>query len=301
MKRLFVVLLFLCFACVACAEGAKHIDFEDDKPDFSALKSALDSQPASLYAFNARLTNEEKVYFIETYSDTFFGFTFTIAGHHKVKTTDTAFALVHSNQSKKHRSEDFKWLTYCTELRVVDLAHNGIDNLDFLLPLKELRVVLLGDNKLNDISVLGKLPNLEYIELFKNRIESVAPLGNLNNLLDLNICFNKITDYSPLYGMPKLERLWIYSSHNWNSKPDKAKVEQLQNTLPGTIIDYTSYSTLGGWREHYRWYVIRNMTRRALTWLPWESDGFTQELTRIPQSEIERLARLWSTQRKIDQ
>ena len=38
-------------------------------------------------------------------------------------------------------------------------------------------------------------------------------------------------------------------------------------------INSTSYSTLGGWRTHERYYVVFNMLHGAVSWLPWDAQG----------------------------
>lgn len=205
-----------------------------------------------------------------------------LVDEHYVDSEATVFVLAHSNKDKFHTSQDFENLKYAKNLRVLDLAHSNITDISFLLPLIELRILLLGANQITDLTPLASLKKLEYVELFKNQISTLTPLSNLTNLLDLNICFNKITDFSPLYNLPKLERLWIYSSQKFNTRPQDSLVASLQNNLPDTYIDSVSYSTLGGWRDHPRWYVIRNITRRAYEWLPWNSDGYTQDLVFVP-------------------
>lgn len=157
----------------------------------------------------------------------------------------------------------------------LDLSHNEIDDLSFLRHMPKLRVLLLGDNNIEDISVLAELHDLEYLELFKNKIKDVTPLAGLENLIDLNLSHNYIGDLSPLKSLGGLERLWIYNSNNYSAKDpiSKAVVSELREAMPNTYIDATSYSTLGGWREHPRYYVVFNMLHGALKWLPWEADG----------------------------
>ena len=53
----------------------------------------------------------------------------------------------------------------------------------------------------------------------------------------------------------------------------KSKPLVTQIDMYGTYIDATSYSTLGGWREHPRYYVVFNMFHGRIEWLPWDADG----------------------------
>ena len=108
---------------------------------------------------------------------------------------------------------------------------------------------------------MGSLTELEYLELFKNKIQDISCLANCTKLIDLNICFNHINDWSALQGLTELERLWLFNSNNWTDEdPVPAKIiHDLREALPDCHIDSTSYSTLGGWRDHKRYYIISNM------------------------------------------
>lgn len=199
----------------------------------------------------------------------------TLVEGHDIEIDATAFAINHNNRSETHGSEDFEMLRYCENLMALDLSHNHIEDLSFLEHMPNLRVLLLGDNDITDITPLAKLAKLEYLELFKNKILDVSPLAGLSNLIDLNLAFNHIDDLSPLGDLPRLERLWIYNSNNYSAESpvSEAAVSLLQKALPGTEINSTSYSTLGGWREHPRYYVVFNMLHGELRWLPWTAEG----------------------------
>ena len=194
---------------------------------------------------------------------------------HYVRTDATAYAINHSNKSKKHVSSDFYGLKFCHDLMALDLSHNAIDDLSFLQHLPKLRVLLLGDNRIESVSQISSLHDLEYLELFKNKIQDVSPLMLLSNLLDLNLSHNYIDDLFPLARLDRIERLWIYNGNNYSTKDPipKETVAELEEALYGTHIDSTSYSTLGGWREHPRYFVVFNMFHGRLEWLPWDADG----------------------------
>ena len=152
----------------------------------------------------------------------------------------------------------------------------GLYNGDrFPFDLTELRVIILACNRISDISVLAGLKKLEYVELFNNYIEDYSPLSGLKRLIDLNLCFNQTQDFTPLYGLKGLERLWLYHSNNRSDADpvDPALVANLQAALPDTLIDSTHYSTLGGWRQHPRYYVVFNMLHGEVAWLPWSAEG----------------------------
>ena len=195
------------------------------------------------------------------FPDVEFGWTMRI-GDHWVRTDATAFSTLHNNSSPAHTEKQFKYLKYCKNLLALDIGHNGVKDLSFLYDLPNLKVLILACNiNLKDITPVGSLKDLEYLELFKNDINDISCLANCTNLLDLNICFNRIKDWTPIHGLTNLERLWIYNSNNWSEQypVDRNVVYALKAALPNCHIDSTSYSTLGGWREHDRYYVIFHM------------------------------------------
>lgn len=189
-----------------------------------------------------------------------FGWTMRI-GDHWVRTDATAFSTLHGNSDRQHTEEDFRYLKYCRNLLALDIGHNAVRDVSFLYDLPKLKVLILACNQIEDITPVGSLTELEYLELFKNDILDISPVQHCTKLLDLNICFNHISDWSALEGLDRLERLWLFNSNNWSDKdpvPQEA-IEALKAALPDCQIDSTSYSTLGGWRDHKRYYVVYNM------------------------------------------
>lgn len=189
-----------------------------------------------------------------------FGWTMRI-GDHWVRTDQTAFSTLHGNSSPQHDEDDFRYLKYCKNLLALDIGHNAVKDVSFLYDLPKLKVLILACNQIVDITPVGSLPDLQYLELFKNEIEDISPLTACTELLDLNICFNQITDWTAIQSLTKLERLWLYNSNNWSEQspvPGEA-IAAIKAALPQCQIDSTSYSTLGGWRDHKRYYVVFNM------------------------------------------
>ena len=189
-----------------------------------------------------------------------FGWTMRI-GDHWVRTDQTAFSTLHGNTSPQHDEDDFRYLKYCRNLLALDIGHNAVKDVSFLYDLPKLKVLILACNQIVDITPVGSLTDLQYLELFKNEIEDISPLTACTELLDLNICFNQITDWTATHSLPKLERLWLYNSNNWSEKdpvPEEA-IAAIKAALPQCQIDSTSYSTLGGWRDHKRYYVVFNL------------------------------------------
>ncbi len=196
----------------------------------------------------------------EAFPEVDFGWTMRI-GDHWVRTDTTAFSTLHSNSSPQHTEKQFQYLKYCKNLQALDIGHNAVVDVSFLYDLPKLKVLILACNKIEDITPVGSLTELQYLELFKNDIKDISCLENCVNLIDLNICFNHITDWSSIKHLTKLERLWLYNSNNWavDQPVDAQVIAELQSALPNCYIDSTSYSTLGGWRDHRRYYIVANM------------------------------------------
>lgn len=210
--------------------------------------------------FATRIYPESMDKLVESFPEVEFGWTMRI-GDHWVRTDETAFSTLHGNSSRQHDEDDFRYLKYCKNLQALDIGHNAVKDVSFLYDLPNLKVLILACNQIEDITPVGSLTKLEYLELFKNDIKDISCLANCVNLLDLNICFNHIGDWSSLKALTKLERLWLFNSNNWaDDQPVDAQViEALKEALPNCHIDSTSYSTLGGWRDHKRYYVVFNM------------------------------------------
>lgn len=245
--------------------------------DVDALMRWLRQHPAlkKVDMYESRLKAEDIDRLAEAFPGIDFGWTIRLVEDHYVRTDATAYAINHNNRSKLHKSADFRQLKYCKNLMALDLGHNAIDDISFMKDLKKLRVIILANNFITDISPLAGLKDLEYAELFNNYIADYSPLSGLDRLIDLNLAFNQTQDFSPLYGLGQLQRLWIYNANNRDSSDpvDPVLVSQLQSRLPKTEINSTSYSTLGGWRKHPRYYVVFNMLHGAVAWLPWSAQG----------------------------
>ena len=281
-KALLSLLLLLCLAItgLTLAEDAPETvsymgQFTADvNAEYIDLGDVRVTEMDAFIVFLRKLPNLKKVDMFSTnmypkdidklaaaFPDIEFGWTMRI-GDHWVRTDATAFSTLHSNSSTQHSEKQFKYLKYCKNLLALDIGHNAVRDLSFLYDLPNLRVLILACNiELKDITPVGSLKDLEYLELFKNDINDISCLANCTKLIDLNICFNRIKDWTPLHGLTNLERLWIYNSNNWSEQypVDRQVVADLKTALPNCHIDSTSYSTLGGWREHDRYYVIFHM------------------------------------------
>lgn len=275
MKKGLLILLLLLGLLLAGTAAADTVSLEgkfkaDSAAEYIDLGKVRITNMDALIKFMRQLPNIKKVdmfnssvypkdidKLVEAFPDVEFGWTMRI-GDHLVRTDATAFSTLHGQQDSPHTEQQFKYLKYCRNLQALDIGHNGVKDVSFLYDLPNLKVLILSCNKIQDITPVGSLTELQYLELFKNDISDISCLANCTNLLDLNICFNRITDWTPVYQLEKLERLWMYNSNNYSTdKPvSKEVVVDIKAALPSCYVDSTSYSTLGGWREHDRYDVV---------------------------------------------
>jgi hypothetical protein len=264
MKRTILFLLFLFFIISAKAEitwstmsfseNSEYVDLGNCiVTDFDAFEAFLDQFPhlSRVDMWETPMTRPLCDRLASRYPAVQWGWTIVIkckGGNHIIRTDDTSFSTLHNNKSPGHTAEDFEILKYCWNLMALDVGHNKVDTLDWLVSFPNLRVLIVACNHVTDISPLAGLKHLEYAELFKNEIRDITPLRNLTHLMDLNLSLNKIDDLSVLKEMPSLKRLWIYACRYVHKEPPREVVKDLQAALPDTYIDYTHYSTGGRWR-----------------------------------------------------
>ena len=266
------------FSRIVLAAGDRAIDFGQARVgELEAFMAFLDAHPEleQVDMYESRLKGEQLDLLAGRYPNIRFGWTIRLVEDHYIRTDATAYAINHNNRSVTHGSADFGRLKYCGDLMALDLGHNKIDDIRFLEDLPKLRLLIITCNEITDVSSLAKLQDLEYLELFKNQIVDVSPLAKLEKLIDLNLSHNRIKDLSPLKTLPGLERLWIYNANNYNADDPvpPEQVEMLQKALGSCHINSTSYSTLGGWRTHERYYVVFNVFHGEVAYLPWGSKG----------------------------
>lgn len=100
--------------------------------------------------------------------------------------------------------KDLTGLEFATNLQVLDLEKNVINDISVLSGLNKLSNLQLGENAITDISVLADKITLETLSIDNNSISDLRPLMGLINLENLNISNNVIIDLSPLSGLIRL-------------------------------------------------------------------------------------------------
>ncbi len=251
------------YRSVTVGTDAEHVDMgEQQIGDWDGFYAFLDALPnlksVDLFATPVYAPRIEEL--TGRYPDVHFGMTMRFA-EHTVRTDQTAFSTLHNNQSAQHTEKDFEILRHCDNLLALDVGHNHVTDLSFLHYFPHLKVLIIGRNAITDISPLSELKDLEYLEMFTNKVTDLSPLAGLEKLMDLCIAYNAVKDFSPLYRMTWLKRLWLHNANNYNdSDPVPWEVlRTLKTELKDCEIDSESHPTGGTWREHPRYFVIRDM------------------------------------------
>ena len=268
-----LALLILAAACIAIAEENEtdyasvtylNLDQTGKKLYYKSVKPILEKYPnlQKVDMFSIPVTRRQIEELVALYPDVEFGWTMKLGDDHLVRTDATAFSTLHFSGTKGHGTKELSMLRYCKNLKALDIGHNAVDDLSWLEELPDLRVLIVAINRLTDITPLASLKKLEYLEMFNNQVTDLTPLKGLTHLMDLNIGFNRISDFSPLYEMKWLQRLWVHKAENRGGKGNGISqdvVDKLIKKLPDCQINYTSMPTLGGWREHPHYFVIKEM------------------------------------------
>ncbi|MBQ8313190.1 MAG: hypothetical protein IJX84_08320 [Clostridia bacterium] len=168
----------------------------------------------------------------------------------------TAFSTNKGRREPRYTPQQLRALSYCENLVALDVGHNNVSDLSFLTQWPGLRIFICVDSRtpVKDISPLKDMHDLEYVELFMQNITDISALEGKTKLLDLNLCYNDITDLTPLHSCVNLQRLWISN----NKHLPQEQIDALQAALPNLVIETeTKKSTEAGWREHPRYFTMR--------------------------------------------
>ena len=298
MKRLIALLaafLLLCgtawadsvsFGGVSFDRDAEYIDLGEHQvqnwADFSAfLRKFPNLKKVDMFATTVDAARVKKLE--KAFPGIEFGWTLKMMYYHIIRSDAEAYSTLHGKHPK-HKSWEFALIRYCTKLKALDLGHNNLTDISFLLSMPHMRVLILGDNNnLKNISVISKLEELEYLELFSCGIKDISPLVGLKNLQDLNLANNAVEDWRPLKEMKQLKRLWISGMCRGNMDRFELSADErreLEEALPDTRIEYLGQPTDNGWREdpatgvpdpHYE--VVYRMFNTGSVYIPFEDSA----------------------------
>lgn len=158
----------------------------------------------------------------------------------------------------------FQNLRYCTRIKMIDMGHCELRNVDFVEYMPDLEFLLLCENRITDAEAISKCKNLRYLELFLTGVTDFYPMLNLTELEDLNLSYDGCPqkdvyvfpeDLTPLYQMPWLHRLWMPLNGMY---PDEQA--EVRSMLPGTTVVFPRRgSTACGWRYCPSYYAQRDI------------------------------------------
>ncbi|MBQ9248751.1 MAG: hypothetical protein IJ179_00115 [Oscillospiraceae bacterium] len=141
-------------------------------------------------------------------------------------------------------------LRYCTEVKYLDLGHNGIYSLDFVRYMPNLEVFIVENDFVSDLTPLASCKNLEFLEVGETQVTDVSPLAACTSLKHLNIGgLLGLTDISPLYELPNLERLYGLCDVNVPAE----QVEYITALMPNTEVafHYDPKGAVNGYHWRY--------------------------------------------------
>ena len=139
----------------------------------------------------------------------------------------------------RNRIEDVSAMTSLAALSDLRLFSNRVKDISGLARLSQLRNLRLDWNEIEDISALAELALLQWLILDANRIADLSPLAELSYLQILNVGANPIGDLGPLSGMPQLWHL--HAGRNDLLPPN----DPLAHFTPGPLLASLDLSRQG--------------------------------------------------------
>lgn len=236
-----------------------HLNLDElpNRTGYAKLKDALSLfsglEEVTMYSYRFPLWEMEAL--LAAFPEVEFHWTIKLDSY-LIPTDATAFSTNKGRREPRYTPHQLDALKYCKDLVALDVGHNNVSDLSFLKQWPGLRIFICVDskNQVKDISPLKDMHDLEYVELFMQNITDISALEGKTKLLDLNLCYNDITDLTPLHSCVNLQRLWI----SCNRHLPQEQIDALQAALPNLVIETkTKKSTEAGWREHPRYFTMR--------------------------------------------
>ncbi|RAP73689.1 lectin-like domain-containing protein [Paenibacillus montanisoli] len=129
---------------------------------------------------------------------------------------------------------DLAGMERLTNLEILWMTANQINNLSPLSNLTKLTQIRVGSNQISDLSPLSNMTQLTYLDVGDNQISDISPISNLVQLTNLNISKNHISDISSLSALTNLI--------TFNAE-DQAII--LTDGVVGVPVDFTLANTDG--------------------------------------------------------
>lgn len=104
-------------------------------------------------------------------------------------------------------SDAMEYIGMCTEIEKLDLSNCSLSNISSLETLTELKILNLDDNSINNLTALGKCVSLEEVHLCRNAVTSLSALSGLKSLKILDVSLNSLESASPIMKCASLSEL----------------------------------------------------------------------------------------------
>jgi cysteine-rich repeat protein len=121
-----------------------------------------------------------------------------------------------------------QWYGISTNANMVNglnIANNGISNINSLSNLPNLEYLNIDDNNISDLSSLSSLSNLASLQSNNNNISDLSSLSGLSNLNFLTLANNGISNINSLSNLINLNLLYL----DWNNISDISSLNNLIN------------------------------------------------------------------------
>ena len=236
------------------ATDVTELDISDTAPasiqEVEAL-AAYFPQLEKLIMCNTGFENEDMAAYRDRVRDQYKVVWMVQIGAMEVRTDETSFMPGKGN--KPVRNGQTYNMRYLEDLIVVDIGHQGIQDLDWVVGTPHLKYLIVADGGPSNIEPLSCLKELIYLEVFGTGLRDATPLIGCTALQDLNVCRTPV-EIDGLTQMPWLKNLWI-SSCGLTAQ----ERETLSAALPNTRIEYfADHPVANGWRKLPNYYAMRD-------------------------------------------
>ncbi len=137
------------------------------------------------------------------------------------------FANNNINDLSPFNQIDFSFIWFA------DFSKNSLTSLDGIQNLTNLRILSISDNEVEDLSLLKPLGELRSLFMDNNKVVSLSPLGYNKNLLGLYATNNLIIDPYGLIGLDKLVEVLL-----WENNIDSEAKRILKLARPQTSFSF---------------------------------------------------------------
>ncbi len=128
-------------------------------------------------------------------------------------------------------------LEYCTDLELLWLIGNQIQDIKPLSTLVKLKQLRLDNNLISDISPLAGLTKLDRLNLDKNKITDIGPLRHLSNVTNIWIESNNVSNLQPLAELQTLKAIVLSKNKVVDIRPLAGLKNMEVIRLSGNQID----------------------------------------------------------------